>query len=131
MRKSAATPGGKPDILFHVPETVGFEIKVISVSDSDLNIANHVLRIQRQPVYHNIDLHNLLNCYVHLNEISIPKMPKKHWMCAYPYLDAYQTIHLRFSSRSFEETKAATERYSLKVVVSKFFKRYSERKLIV
>ena len=73
MRQSTAAPRGKPDVLFHVPETVEFEIKGISLFDSDLNIANLVLRVQHHPVYHNIDLHNLLNCYVHLNEISIPR----------------------------------------------------------
>ena len=57
VQQSTAAPGGKPDVLFHVPETVVFEIKGISVSDSDLNITNHVLRIQHHQVYHNIDLH--------------------------------------------------------------------------
>ena len=73
MRQSVAAPGGKTYVLFHVPETVGFETKGIFVSDSDLNIANHVLGIQHHPVYQNIDLHNVLNCYVHLNEITMPR----------------------------------------------------------
>ena len=60
--QSTAAPGGKPDVLYHVPETVGFETKGISVSDIDLNIANHILGIQHHPEYQNIDLHNLLNC---------------------------------------------------------------------
>ena len=73
VRQSASAPGGKPDVLFHVPETIGFEAKRISVSDSDLNIVNHVLGMQHHLVYQNIDLHNLLNCCVHLNEITIPR----------------------------------------------------------
>ena len=73
VRQSASAPGGKPDVLFHVPETIGFEAKGISVSDSDLNIVNHVLGMQHHLVYQNIDLHNLLNCCVHLNEITIPR----------------------------------------------------------
>ena len=95
VRQSAAAPGGKPDVLFHVPETVGFETKGISVSDSDLNIANHVLGIQHHPVHRNIDLHNLLNCYVHLNEITIPRSAEEA-------LDLYVSL-LRFASNdSFE-----------------------------
>ena len=31
VRQSATAPGGKPNVLFHVSETVGFEIKGISV----------------------------------------------------------------------------------------------------
>ena len=58
MRQSAAPPGAKPDVLFHDLETAGFETTGISVSDSDLNIANDVLRIKHHPVYQNIDLNN-------------------------------------------------------------------------
>ena len=95
VRQSAAAPGAKPDVLFHVTETVGFETKGISVSDSDLNIANHVLGIQHHPVYKNIDLHNLLNCYVDLNEITIPRSAEEA-------LDLYVSL-LRFASNdSFE-----------------------------
>ena len=87
--------GGKPNVLFHVPETVGFETKVISVSDSDLNIPNHVLGIQHHPVYKSIDLHNLLNCYVHLNEITLPRSAEKA-------LDLYVSLLRFLSNDSYE-----------------------------
>ena len=48
------------------------------------------------------------------------KVPKKHWICTYLYLDAYQTILLRFRSSSFEDTEPATERCSLNVVAFKY-----------
>ena len=71
MRQSAATPGRKPDVLFHVPETGRFKTKGMPVSNSDLNIANQVLGIQHYPVYHNIDLHNLLNRYHCVKSVQI------------------------------------------------------------
>ena len=92
VRQSAAAPGGKPDVLFHDLETAGFETKGISVSDSDLNIANHVLGIKHHP---NIDLNNLLNCYAHLNKITIPWSAKGA-------LDMYVSLLRCLSNDSFE-----------------------------
>ena len=67
MSKLAATPGTKSYVLFHLSETVEFKTKGISASDSDLNISDENLGIQ----HHNIDVHNLFNCYVFVNKIAI------------------------------------------------------------
>ena len=71
MSKLAATPGTKSYVLFHLSETVEFKTKGISASDSDLNISDENLGIQHHSVHHNIDVHNLFNCYVYVNKIAI------------------------------------------------------------
>ena len=71
MSKLAATPGTKSHVLFHLSEAVEFKTKGISASDSDLNISDENLGIQHHSVHHNIDVHNLFNCYVFVNKIAI------------------------------------------------------------
>ena len=71
VRQSSHAPGGKPNLLFHVPEIVGYKQKGIPVSDIDLNIAKNVLGITSHPTYLDNDLHELLECYVHINNIKV------------------------------------------------------------
>ena len=69
VRQSASTPGGKPDILFTMPETVGFNKQGFKVDDSDVNIAEQVIGITHCPVWKNKDLYELLECYVNIHGI--------------------------------------------------------------
>ena len=73
VRKSANAPGGKPDILFQVPSTVGFQKRGLEVNQLDLNVATRVLGIDRHPVYGNKDMYELLICYVHIHSLPLPK----------------------------------------------------------
>lgn len=60
IRQSANTPGGKLDILFHVPETVDFEKTGVTINESDLHNANNLLGIEHHPVHRNRNMHKLL-----------------------------------------------------------------------
>lgn len=73
VRQSSCAPGGKPDILFGVPSVVGHRNHGIHVNDEDLDIVSEVLGIDQYPVYRNKDMHDLLICYVHINDITIAK----------------------------------------------------------
>ena len=73
MRRSAHAPGGRADILFHIPHTVGFVHKGTSVEQQDLDIAVNQLAINHHPVYRDKDLHELLMCYVHIHSIKMAR----------------------------------------------------------
>ena len=70
IRQSAAAPGGKPDILFHLPSTTGFTSQGVKVEEEDLDVAESVVSINNHPIYLNKDLHELLWCYVQMFVIS-------------------------------------------------------------
>ena len=100
MRQSAAAPGRKPDVLFHVPETGRLKTKGMSVSNSDLNIANQVLGIQHHPVYHNIDLHNLLNRYHCVKSVQIQSFFWSVFSCIWwEYGDLLQSEYRKIRTR--------------------------------
>ena len=73
IRRSASAPGGKPDLLFHVPETVGYSKKGVPVKPRDICTATNQLGISRHPVYRNKEMHELLICYVHVHNLDIAK----------------------------------------------------------
>ena len=60
VRRSAEAPG-KPDILFSLPESVGFTKQGLVIEESDLKAAADVLSIHHQPVNKNDDIHEMLN----------------------------------------------------------------------
>ena len=60
VRKSTSVPGGKPDLLFAMPETIGYQQCGIPVSETDLEIARNTLGIQNHPIYKDKDLFELL-----------------------------------------------------------------------
>ena len=72
VRRSAEAPGGKPDILFSLPETVGFTKQGLVIEESDLKAAADVLSIHRQPVKRNDDIHEMLTNYCRSNGLSMP-----------------------------------------------------------
>ena len=72
IRQSAAAPGGRPDLLFSAPETVGFTHQGVQVQMEDLDITVRQLGISEAPYCRDEQLHELLSIYVHLNDLSIP-----------------------------------------------------------
>ncbi len=71
VRQSSSAPGGKPDILFTVPSIAGCVNCGIPVNDADLDVVSGVLGIDRYPVYKDQDMHELLICYVQVNNLQI------------------------------------------------------------
>ena len=71
VRQSAAAPGGKPDVLFSVPDTVGFQNQGKLVSDEEIEIAERIIGIHHQPVTKDENLHELLLCYVHIHNLCM------------------------------------------------------------
>ena len=74
VRRSAEAPGGKPDILFSLPETVGFTKQGLVIEESDLKAAADVLSIHHQPVNRNDDIHEMLTNYCRSNGLSHREM---------------------------------------------------------
>lgn len=72
IRQSAAAPGGKPDILYAIPEESGFTEQGSVPSEVDLNIAADIIRIHHCPVSKNNDLYELLECYCQIENILRP-----------------------------------------------------------
>ena len=75
VRKSSKSPGGKPEILFAMPELVGAVNKGIPVTKSDIQIANENFKIESMPVTNNETFFELYLCYVHLNNMTLPNSP--------------------------------------------------------
>ena len=72
IRQSSSAPGGRPDILFSLPETIGYTKQGIPICDRDVSIARNILGIETHPVYMNSDLHELLLCYCGIHGHSVP-----------------------------------------------------------
>ena len=76
IRQSAQTPGGVPEILFYMPNTVGYELNGVNVDDNQIQTIENILGIQHAPMYKNIDLWELLNCYMQIYNLELPKDPE-------------------------------------------------------
>ena len=75
-RHSAAAPGGAPDVLFHMPGTVGFQNQGIGSERRDIDVAEEVLGANLLPFFRNKDLYELLECYVHNHPLILPENPE-------------------------------------------------------
>ena len=76
VRQSSSAPGGKPDILFTSPETVGFSNKGIPVDLRDLVVAENLIGISHHPIWKNKDMYELLVCYLSLNRLKQATNPE-------------------------------------------------------
>ena len=94
VRRSANAPGGKPDLLFNVPETVGHVQKGVEVDPRDVDIAANQLEIDHHPVFRDKDLHELLICYINIHNLEIPKDAESG-------LDMYVTLLRLLSNDGF------------------------------
>ena len=72
-RQSASAPGGKPDLLFQVPSTIGCQQRGIKMQDRDIDIAMNTLGFNHHPVYRNKEMHELLICYVHMLKLKLAR----------------------------------------------------------
>ena len=72
VRQSASAPGGKPEILFNLPETIGFSKQGSQVDADTIRTAEETIGIDHHPVWINKDLHELLKCYLHIHKLSMP-----------------------------------------------------------
>ena len=71
VRQSSVGPAGKPDILFYLPTTVGYEHQGIPVDKNDITVAAEIIGITQPPIHRNKDIFDLLECYVYLNNLAI------------------------------------------------------------
>ena len=71
VRQSASAPGGKPDLLFQVPSTIGYQQRGIKVQDRDIDM--NTLGFNHHPVYRNKEMHELLICYVHIHKVKLAR----------------------------------------------------------
>ena len=76
VRQSAVAPGGRADLLFSIPEKVGFSNQGIHVYKDSIRIVESVLAIQHCPIWKNRDIHDLLHCYVNIHGLVSPISPK-------------------------------------------------------
>ena len=72
VRQSSSAPGGKPEILFNLPETIGFSKQGSQVDADTIRTAEETIGIDHHPVWINKDLHELLKCYLHIHKLSMP-----------------------------------------------------------
>lgn len=94
VRQSAAAPGGKPDILYVMPQGIGFENQGFVPSDDDITVARDVIGIDHCPVSKNKDLHDLLECYCQIGNILRPSD-------AFSGLDIYITLLEHLGNNGF------------------------------
>ena len=73
VRQSSSSPGGKPDILYYLPETVGYSKMGLTVSEEYLTIAEDIVGLDHHPSHCNKTVHELLICYVHIHDIEIAR----------------------------------------------------------
>ena len=73
VRQSAAAPGGVPDVLFYTPCAIRYNSQGIKVESDDIKVALDVLGIEHHPVSKDIEIHELLICYVQLKGYSFPR----------------------------------------------------------
>ena len=73
VRQSSSSPGGKPDILYHLPETVRYSKMGLTVSEEYLTIAEDIVGLDHHPLHRNKTVHKLLICYVHIHDIKIAR----------------------------------------------------------
>ena len=71
VRQSSSAPGGKPEILFNLPETIGFSKQGSQVDADTIITAEETIGIDHYPVWINKDLHELLKCYLHIHKLSM------------------------------------------------------------
>ena len=69
VRQSNVGPGGKPDILFHIPSTVGYSFQGTPVELQDIDVASDLIGIPHQPFFKNKELHDLLLSYSVLHRL--------------------------------------------------------------
>ena len=85
VRQSSVGPAGKPDILFYLPITVGYEHQGIAVDKNEIAVATEIIGITQPPVHRNKDIFDLLKCYVYLNNLAVSSSAESA-------LDAYEKL---------------------------------------
>ena len=73
VRQSSSSPGGKPDILYYLPETVGYSKMGLTVSEEYLTIAEEFVGLDHYPRHRNKTVHELFICYVHIHDMEIAR----------------------------------------------------------
>ena len=76
VRQSAADPGGVPDVLFHIPGTVGFQNQGIGAERRNVDAAEGVLVVISLPFFRNKHFYELFECYVHIHSLILPEDPE-------------------------------------------------------
>ena len=71
FRQSSDAPGGNPDSLFHCPPPE-FQRKGIYIGQENINNMKEVLRLDDSPVAKNDEMHDLLKCYLQINNLRMP-----------------------------------------------------------
>ena len=74
--QSSVGPAGKPDILFHLLTTVGYEHQGIPVDKNDITAATEIIGITQPPIHRNKDVFDLLECYIYLNNLAVGSSAK-------------------------------------------------------
>ena len=72
VRQSSSAPGGRPNILYHIPSTVEYCEQGFIVNDDDVSIAKNVLGTHHHPVSKNENLYEFLEIYCQLNNLQRP-----------------------------------------------------------
>jgi len=86
---------GKPDILYALPQQLGFTDQGIQVDNNSLTIAAEAMGIIHCPVSKNEDLYQLLECYCKIQNIAKP-------LDAFTGLDVYVRLLAYLESDDFE-----------------------------
>ena len=59
VRQSSVGPAGKPDILFYLPITSGYEHQGIAVDKNEITVATEIIGITQPPHHRNKDIFDL------------------------------------------------------------------------
>ena len=95
VRQLASAPGGKPDILFAMPDRIGFTNQDSFVDESDITVAEQVIGIKHCPVWKNEDMYELLDCYCQIHSLKKPT-------CAEEGIDMYVKLLSMLQIDGFE-----------------------------
>ena len=69
-------PVGKPDILFYLPTTVGYEHEGKPVDKDDISVVTEIIGIAHPRVHRNKDIFDLLEFYVYFNKLATDSSAK-------------------------------------------------------
>ena len=64
--------GGKPDILFTLPQTAGFERKGVPISETDVKVMSDVFSISNPPTTRDSDIQTMLSLYCSSRNLDFP-----------------------------------------------------------
>lgn len=95
IRQSSSAPGGVPNILFHISESIGYRNQGFQTLPEEIEVVEDLVEIQQPPISKEKDIFDLITCYVHIHNLSVSRDAESA-------LDLFATILNLFNRDGFE-----------------------------